>query len=398
MTGILHWINQVASVAYFNLCTIPARIGAAMTAGVGIAGVVAVLVGVLAISAGFRRTMTIAGVPDVAVVLRAGADSEMTSGLSRDEARLLHDMPGVARDAQGPLVSAELFVVIDLPKRTTGTDANVPMRGVEAPAFDLRGNVKMVSGRRFESGKNEIIAGVGAAREFAGLDVGQSLKIGQNTWKVVGIFSAGGGVAESEIWTDAGVLQPAYQRDGYQSVYAKLVSPESFQEFKDAATSNPQLTAKVMRLSEFYADQSTFLTEFINTIGIGIAALMALGALFGALNTMYSAVAGRTREIATLRALGFGASPVVLSVLIESVVVALAGGLIGALGAYLVFDGYRAATFNFQTFTQVTFAFAVTPELLGQAILWAIGLGLIGGLFPAIRAARLPIASGLRES
>ena len=398
MIGFSNWLNQVASIAFFNLRTIPARKGAAATAAVGIAGVVAVLVGVLAIADGFRRTMTVAGIPDVAVVLRAGADSEMTSGLTRTEANLVRDMPGVARDAHGPLVSAELFVVIDLPKRSTGTDANVPMRGVEATAFDVRGNVQIVKGRRFESGKNEIIVGVGAAREFAGLDVGQPLRIGQNTWQVVGVFSAAGGVAESEIWTDAAVLQPAYQRETYQSVYARLVSPQSFQEFKDAVTTNPQLTPKVMRLSEFYAEQSTALTDFIRTIGVSIAGLMALGALFGALNTMYSAVAGRTREIATLRALGFGASPVVLSVLVESVVLALAGGAVGAIGAYLAFDGFTAATINFQTFTQVTFAFAVTPPHLLKAICWAAALGLLGGLFPAIRAARMPIASGLRES
>ncbi len=193
------------------------------------------------------------------------------------------------------------------------------------------------------------------------------------------------------------MLQPAYHRDNFQSVYARLASAGTFQEFKDALTSNPQLQVKVARLSDFYADQSTMLTEFITHIGVFIAAMMALGALFSALNTMYSAVAARTREISTLRALGFGASPVVLSVLAESIVLALAGGAIGAGGTYLVFDGYTAATMNFQTFSQVTFAFAVTPRLLAQAIAWAATLGFIGGLFPAIRAARLPIAAGLRE-
>jgi putative ABC transport system permease protein len=360
---------------------------------------VAVLVGVLAIAEGFRRAMTVSGQPDVAVVLRSGADSEMTSGLSREETRVISDAPGIAHNASGAVASAELFVIIDLPKRSTGTDANVPLRGVEPEAFEVRGNIQLVQGRRFEPGRNEIIVGTGAAREFAGLDLGKQIKIGQNTWEIVGIFSANGGVAESELWSDAAVLQPAYHRgDAFQSVYAKLTSPEAFTVFRDALTSNPQLTVKVARTADFYAEQSTAVTEFITTIGVFIASMMALGALFGALNTMYSAVAARTREIATLRALGFSAMPVVISVLIESIALALAGGIVGGLGAYLVFDGFTAATINWQTFSQVTFAFAVTPQLLGRAILWAALLGLLGGLFPAIRAARLPIATGLRET
>ena len=395
----MNWLSQVSSIALFNLRTIPERKGAAVAAAIGIAGVVAVLVGVLAIAEGFRRAMTVSGTPDIAIVLRSGADSEMTSGLSRDDARLISDGPGVARNAKGSLASAELFVIIDLPKRSTGTSANVPLRGVEAQAFDVRGSIRIVQGRRFEAGKNEIIVGAGAAREFAGLNVGGDIRVGQNTWHVVGVFTAGGGVAESEIWSDAAVLQPAYHRnDTFQSVYAKLTSAGVFQEFKDALTTNPQLKVKVERTSDFYAEQSTSVTEFIRTIGVFIAAMMALGALFGALNTMYSAVAARTREIATLRALGFSAGPVVLSVLIESLVLALAGGLLGAGGAYLLFDGFTAATINWQTFSQVTFAFAVTPRLLVRAIIWAAALGLIGGLFPAIRAARLPIAAGLRET
>jgi len=395
----VNWLSQVISVALFNLRSIPERKGAAVAAAVGIAGVVAVLVGVLAIAEGFRRAMVFSGSPDVAIVMRSGADSEMTSGLSREETRLIADAPGVARNARGPMASAELFVIIDLPKRSTGTAANVPLRGVETQAFDVRGNVQLVQGRQFEPGKNEIIVGAGAAREFAGLTTGQQIRVGQNTWSIVGVFSAGGGVAESEIWSDAAVLQPAYHRgDVFQSVYVKLTSASAFDQFKDALVANPQLTVKASRTADFYAEQSTAVTQFITTIGVFIAGMMALGALFGALNTMYSAVAARTREIATLRALGVGAGPVVLSVLVESFALALVGGSLGAAGAYLVFDGFTAATMNWQTFSQVTFAFAVTPQLLFRAILWAATLGLIGGLFPAIRAARLPIAAGLRET
>lgn len=395
----MNWLRQILSVTLFNLKTIPQRRGAALAAAVGIAGVVAVLVGVLSIAEGFRAAMTVKGADDVAVVLRASADTEMTSGLSREEARLIADAPGIVRTAEGALASAELFVMINLPKRSTGTDANVPMRGVEKAATAVRGNIHIIQGRMFEPGRNEIIVGAGAARAFAGTDVGREFRIGQNTWKIVGIFAGGGGAAESELWTDAAVLQPAYHRgDSFQSVYVKLVSPAAFEQFKDYLTTNPQLKVKALRQGEFLADQASMLTTFIRRIGVFIAGLMALGALFGALNTMYSAVAGRTREIATLRALGFGSSPIVFSVMMESLVLALAGGIAGAAIAYAAFNGFEASTINWQTFSQIAFAFRVTPQLLGAAIVWAAAIGLAGGLFPAIRAARLPIASALRET
>jgi putative ABC transport system permease protein len=396
---MINWLSQILSVTLFNLRTIPERKGSAIAAAVGIAGVVAVLVGVLSIAEGFRAAMTATGADDVAIVLRSGADSEMTSGLSREEVRIINDAPGVARNADGPLTSAELFVIINLPKRSTGTDANVPFRGVEKAAFAVRGDMEIIEGVMFESGRNEVIAGAGAARAFAGLEIGNTLRVGQNQWKVVGIFSGGGGAAESELWTDAAVLQPAYNRgDSFQSVHTRLAAPEDFQPFKDALTSDPRLKVKTLLQAEFLAEQSTVLTGFIRNIGVFIAALMALGALFGALNTMYSAVAARTREIATLRALGFGSTPIVLSVLFESLALALIGGAVGAGAAYLAFDGFKAATINWQTFSQVAFAFAVTPALLLSAILWAAVLGTLGGLFPAIRAARLPIAAALRET
>lgn len=392
-------LYQVISVALFNLRSLPERKGSALTAAIGIAGVVGVLVGVLAIAEGFRKAMTVSASPDVAVVLRSGADSEMTSGLEREATRVISDAPGIARGANGPLTSAELFVIINLPNRRTGTDANVPLRGVQPGAFDVRGNIEMVEGRRFETGKNEIIVGAGAARSFIGLEVGKEIKMGQVTWTVVGIFTAEGGIAESEIWSDADVLAPAYNRsEGFQSVYVRLTNKDVFEDFKDTLTADPKLSVKVSRQSDFYEEQATIMTDFITKIGVSIAVLMALGALFGALNTMYSAVAARTREISTLRALGFGTGPVVISVLVESVMLSLLGGAIGAIAAYLLFDGYKASTMNFQTFSQVSFAFSVTPRLLLNAILFATAIGLFGGIFPAIRSARLPIASGLRES
>jgi putative ABC transport system permease protein len=392
-----NWLSQIVSVTLFNLRTVPERLASSVTAMVGIAGVVAVFVGVLSIAEGFRAAMTVVGSEDIAIVLRGGADTEMSSGLTREEVRLITDGPGVARSASETLASAELFVIINLPKRSSGTDANVPFRGVEKSALAIREDIKIVAGRKFEPGRNEMLVGAGAARAFAGLDVGKKIRLGQNEWDVVGMFTGGGGAAESEIWTDSTVLQSAYNRgDSFQSVHAKLTSPAAFQQFKDALTTNPQLKVKVVRKSEFLAEQSTMLTKFIEGIGYFIAALMALGALFGALNTMYSAVAARTREIATLRALGFGASPVVFSVMLEALVLALVGGSVGAAVAYFAFNGYTTSTINFQTFSQVAFAFAVTPKLLINAMTCATLIGLIGGLFPALRAARMPIASGLR--
>ena len=398
MAGPINWFSQVASVTKFGLLSIPQRRGSVAAAVIGIAGVVAVLVGVLSIAVGFRKTMDASGAPDAAIILRTGADSEMVSGFLRDDTRIIGDAPGLARSGQGSLASPELFVIINLPKRSTGTDANVPLRGVEEQAFKVRDKFRIIEGRKFEPGKDEVIVGIGAAHQFVGLEVGNKIKVGRYEWPVVGIFSAGGGTAESEIWTDATVLQGTYHRgDSFQSVYTKLSSPAAFQQFKDALTSDPRLSVKVMRHTEYYAEQSTAVTRLITTLGVLIAGLMAVGAIFGALNTMYSAVSARTREIATLRALGFGRGSVVVSVMLESLVLALVGGAIGATIAYLAFNGFQTATMNFQSFSQVTFAFQVTPQLLIQGTVWATVIGLIGGLFPAVRAARLPIAAALRE-
>ena len=398
MARPINWLSQVASVSKFGLLSIPQRRGSVAAAVFGIAGVVAVLVGVLSMGVGFRKALTASGSPDAAIVLRSGADSEMVSGFLRDSTRVIADAPGVARTPDGSLASAELFVIINLPKRSTGTDANVPMRGVEPAALKVRDKLKLVEGRLFEWGKNEVIVGVGAANAFAGLDLGSKLRVGRREWPIVGIFSAGGGTAESEIWTDASVLQAAYNRgDTFQSVYVKLVSPGAFDAFKDALTTDPRLSVKVLRQAEYYADQSTAVTKLITTLGYLIAALMAIGAVFGALNTMYSSVSARTREIATLRALGFGSGAVVVSVMIESLALAVIGGAVGAILSYITFNGLHTSTMNWNSFSQITFAFAVTPDLLVHGIVWAVLIGLIGGLFPALRGAHLPIAAALRE-
>jgi putative ABC transport system permease protein len=392
------WLKQIAAVTIVNLRTVPARLGSSAVAIVGIAGVVVVLVAVLSIAEGFRAAMRSAGEPDRALVMRSGADSEMTSGLSGPETDIVKQAPGIRRDGQRAVASAELFVILDQPKRSTGTGANVPLRGIEPATVAVRDDAHIVEGRMLQFGTNEVIVGRAASRQFAGLDVGSEVHSGQNVWKVVGIFEAGGTVAETEIWCDARVLQGAYRRgNSYQTVLVKLDSPQSFDEFKGWLTANPQVNVAVRREQEYYATQSTALTSLIRTVGFAIAALMGIGAVFGAILTMYTAVATRAREIATLRALGFNTSAVLVSVLAESLGLAAIGGLIGGLAAYAGFNGYQTSTINFQTFSQVAFAFRVTPALLTLGLIYALVMGLVGGLLPAIRAARLPIASALRE-
>jgi len=391
--------RQVAALIAFNLRTLRGRLGSASTAVVGIAFVVTVLVGVLSIAEGFRRVMVVAGKPDTALVLRAGADNEMSSVMNLTDVNAVGDAPGVARDKDGKaLVSPEFFVLVDLPKRSTNTSANVPLRGVTRAGITIRPEIKITEGRMLEWGRNEVIVGRGAHLEFSGTDIGSELRFGTNRWKVVGLFEANGSISESELWADAAVLGPAYQRGSTSSiVIAKLASQGSFKEFKDALTSDPKISVQVKTETEYYEGQSRTLRALVTGLAFIICSLMALGAIFGALNTMYTAVAARSREIATLEALGFGGFAVMISVIAESLLLALVGGAVGALLAYAVFDGYRAATMNWQTFSQVAFAFDVTPRLMVWAAVYALLIGLVGGFFPAIRAARQSVAVALRE-
>ena len=394
----MRWLREVVAVTALNLRTVPRRFGSSAVAVVGIAGVVVVLVAVLSIAEGFSAAMRAAGSPDRALVMRSGADTEMTSGLGGPETEIIKQAPGLVRDGQAAVASAELFVIIDLPKRSTGTSANVPLRGIEPAATAVRGEVSMVEGRMLQFGTNEVVVGRAAAGQFAGLEVGSTIRSGQLTWQVVGMFEADGSVAETEVWCDSKTLQGAYRRgNSYQSVLARLESPEAFDTFKAWLTANPQVNVSVQRETDYYAEQSTTLTNLIRTIGFAIASLMAIGAIFGAILTMYTAVASRAREIATLRALGFNAAAVMVSVLAESLTLAALGGLAGGLLALIAFNGYQTSTINFQTFSQVAFAFRVTPALLVLGVIWSLFMGLIGGLFPAVRAARLPIPSALRE-
>ena len=391
-------LSQLIAVTGVNIRSIRQRLGSSAVAVIGIAGVVVVFLGVLSIGEGFQAAMASVGDPRTVIVMRAGSDTEMTSGFSGDIARLIMDTPGIERNARGPVASPELFVIVGHPTKKDPSDANVPLRGVSEEALGVRPGIKIIEGRMFTFGTNEIVVGRGASRQFAGLTVGSSVRWGQNNWQVVGIFDANGSAAESEIWTDVKVLQPAYQRgNSYQSVYVRLQSEDGFTAFKDALTANPQLSVTAIREPDYFAAQSEVLHQIITSIGYLIAGLMGVGAIFGAVNTMYNAVASRTREIATLRAIGFGSFPVVFSVLSESALLSVLGGLIGGLAAWAAFDGYQTSTMNFQSFSQIAFAFAVTPKLLGMALVYSLVMGLVGGALPAFRAARLPIVTALRE-
>jgi putative ABC transport system permease protein len=393
------WISQTIAVIALNVRTIPARLSSSAVAIIGIAGVVVVFVSVLSIGAGFSAAMQGSGSPSRALVMRSGADTELTSGLEGPDVDVIKQAPGIRRGEAGAVASAELYVILDVPKRSTPDgSANVPMRGIEPTGMAVREEVSLVAGRMFEFGTNEVIVGRAANGQFVNTNVGDTIVSGQTRWPVVGVFEADGGVAETEIWADARTLQGAYRRGNtFQSVLVQLDSIDSFHNFRDWLTSNPQVNVAIRRENEYYAAQSVAMTRLIQTIGFGIAALMGVGAVFGAILTMYTAVATRAREIATLRALGFNTTSVLVSVLVESLGLGVIGGVIGGVAAYLAFHGYQTSTMNFQTFTQVAFAFRVTPELLGMGLFYALLMGLVGGLLPAVRASRLPVASALRE-
>ncbi|NBB93632.1 MAG: FtsX-like permease family protein [Gammaproteobacteria bacterium] len=385
-------MRQTLAITLQNLRSIPGRIGPSLVAVIGVAGVVAVLVAVLSMARGFESALTTGTDPENVVIMRSGSSGELDSGFDGPTTRLITQAPQLA------FASPELYVVVDLQKKSTGTQANVPFRGISEDGPAVRDEFEIVEGRLFERGRKELIAGVAAAEKFSGLEVGNTLQFGQERWDVVGLFSTGGGATESELWTDTAILQGAYRRgNSYSIVYGRLQNADDFQAFKDELTTDPRLSVKVERETEFRAQQSEALSGFISVLGYGIAILMALGALFGALNTMYTAVSDRSREIGTLRALGFASAPIVVSVMVEALLLALAGGVIGAAAAYALFNGFAVSTLNFSSFTQVVFAFAVTPDLLVQGVILALFIGLIGGLAPAVRAARMPIVSALRE-
>jgi putative ABC transport system permease protein len=391
-------LNQFVAVTGMNLRNLPSRLGTSLVAVVGIGGVVAVLVSLLSMGEGFRAALDLSGRDDVAMVLRGGSNDELSSSLSREEFNVIALGPGIARDERGPIVSGELYTIVDLPMRSTGTPANVPFRGVGERAVELREGFEIVAGRMFRPGQNEVIIGRGVFAQFGNVDLGREVTWGSQTWRVVGVFAAGGSVSESEVWTDAVVLRGVYRRgNSVQIVRAQLESAAALQSLKASLERDPRLNVAVRSERAFYADQSRILIALIKYVGTTLAVLMGIGAVFAALNTMYSAVSSRTREIATLRALGFGATPVVASVLLEAAVLGLLGGMLGGLLVYFGLNGYQASTLNWGSFSQLAFAFTVTPQLLMTGLWYSLILGLVGGLLPGLRAARMPVTTGLRE-
>jgi putative ABC transport system permease protein len=385
------------AAARIGIAGLPQRWGASMVIVIGIAGVVAVLVAMLAMGEGFKATLNRTGGDDSAIILRGGSQAETNSVITRDQVPLVSSLPGIARGADGkPLASPELSQVVNLPSKSDGTDANVQFRGVGPAAWALRSDLKLVEGRRFTPGLRELVAGRGAQQQFNGLDIGKQLKLGNQVWTVVGIFATGDS-HDSELWADADVLGPAYQRQAFQSVTVKLDGKTGFKQLKAALAADPRLKLDVQTTRDYYSKQSEQLNKLIRILGIVIGSIMAIGAVFGALNTMYAAVAGRAREIATMRALGFRGLPVVTAVMLETMLLALLGGLLGAGIAWLVFNGYTVSTLG-NNFSQVVFQFKVSPELLWTGLKWALGIGLVGGLFPALRAARLPVTEALRAA
>lgn len=382
----------------YNFRSVKARWTSAIVAVVGIAGTVGVFVAMLSLARGFKATLVSSGSEDNAIIMRAGATSEMTGGVTVDTVKIIQDKPGIARSADGPLITPEVVLVAPIPLISTGTDANVEIRGVSKNVLEIRKNIKIVQGRMFTPGLYEIVVGKNANASYAGLTLGNTISLGSVRWKIVGIFDAGGSSFDSDVWGDAHLIGPAYNRPDtfFQSVTVHLTSPQAFQQLKDAVTADPRLNVDVTREIDYYSKQSNRLTRLITVLGGIVAAIMAIGAVFGALNTMYSAVAERGREIATMRAVGFGGPSVVFSFVVEALLIAFVGGLIGCL-AVIPLNGLTTGAMNLQTFSHVAFAFKITPELLVRGVVFALVMGLIGGFLPAVRAARLPVATALRE-
>jgi putative ABC transport system permease protein len=382
----------------YNVRSVKARWTSAIVAVLGIAGTVGVFVAMLSLARGFRATLVASGSADNAIIMRAGATSEMMSGVALDQVKIMQDAPGVARGADGPLVTSEVVVVAPFPLKSTGTDANVQVRGVSANVLTVRRNVKIVQGRMFQPGLAELVVGKNANSTYSGLTVGNSVNFGGGRWQIVGVFDAGGSAFDSEVWCDARVLDDVYKRptNVFQSVTVHLTSPDALQQFKDAVTADPRLSVDVSREIDYYAKQSTRMTTLITILGGLVASVMAIGAIFGALNTMYSAVTERSREIATMRAIGFGAGSVVVSFVIEALCIALVGGVLGCL-VVLPLNGLTTGTMNWQTFSHLAFAFRITPALLAWGVVFALLMGLVGGVPPALRAARARVAVALRE-
>jgi len=395
-----HQGRQAISVTAVGIGTLRQRLGMSSVIVIGIAGVVAVLVALLAMSDGYRETLSKTGSTDTAIVMRGASASEVMSVLDHDSVTLIPQTAGIAKDAKGqPIASPELVVAANLPIKGGQPDeeGSVQLRGVSDQAWAVRPNLKIVEGRKFTPGMRELIVGKGAARQFAGLEPGHQVRLGSQLWTVVGVFASGDSM-DSEVWGDAGVVADTYRRGSSRaSVTVKLADPGAFDAFKTTLEANPQLKVDVSTTLDYFSKQSEGMSSFLTIIGIVVGSIMAIGAIFGALNCMFAAVAARAREIATLRAIGFRGLPVVVAVMLETMLLALLGGLIGGLLAWLVFNGYSASTLAAGSVGKLSFELKVSAELLWVGLLWALTIGFIGGLFPAVRAARLPVTTALRE-
>jgi putative ABC transport system permease protein len=388
-------LTQIREIVLMNLKSIPQRLGASLVIVIGIAGVVGVLVAMLSMSTGLNKTLTATGDPNRAIVLRGGSNGELASFLDRSAATLIKQDPAIARHADRlPLASGELIVITEVPRKGQSSGANVSLRGVESKGLTVRPELKLIAGRSFKPGLREIIVGKGAFTQFDGLQVGAKLKFRGSYWDVVGVFESGD-AHDSELWADLDTVQSAFGRSGVSSVVVRLNYRDAFKDLKRRLEADPQLNVEVKTEKDYFSSQSSGLTRQIGFLTSIVTVIMAFGALFGALNTMYSAVSARTAEIGTLRALGFGNAPVVASVMAEAMFLSLLGGVLGAGIAYVLFNDYSVSTLG-GGFTQVAFNFAVTPGLVAQGLSWALTIGFLGGLAPAVRAARLPVTAALR--
>jgi len=382
----------------YNLRSVRARWVSAIVAVLGIAGTVGVFIAMLSLARGFKATLVASGSPDNALIRRAGSTGEIDGSVPLDQVKVIQDAPGIARDGDRPLVSPEVVVIAAFPLKATGTDANVQVRGVSPDALKVRKNVHMKEGRFFQPGLNELIVGRNVPSTYAGLNLGDTVRFGGGNWSVVGVFDAGGSAFDSEVWCDARVLSQVYKRPEniFSSITVRLTSPAALTQLKDSLTSDPRMQVQVDREVDYYEKQSRGLTTLITILGTLVAGVMGIGAIFGALNTMYSAVSERSREIATMRAIGFGAAAIIVSFIFEALFISLIGGVVGC-AAILPLNGFTTSAMNWQTFSHLAFAFRVTPLLLGIGVGFALLMGLAGGVPPAIRAARRPVVLALRE-
>jgi putative ABC transport system permease protein len=390
-------LSQTIAITGINVRSIPERWAPSLVIVIGLAGVVAVFTTLLAMSTGFASTLKAAGRTDVAIIMRGGSDSEINSGLGRDEADIVKQAPGIRAGADGkPIGSAEMMIIAELLRGDSAKDAaNITVRGVEQDAFLLRPQLKIVEGRTFTTGLRELIVGQGVSRQFKGAAMGSHIRMRGSDWTVVGVF-ASGDANESELWTDINVARTTFVRTGESSIRVALDGPDGLGKLKAALAADPRLTVDVQLEQDYFSGQTRDFRKTIGVLAGVVTIIMALGAVFAALNSMYAAVAARGKEIATLRAIGFGGLPVLASVMIEALLLALVGGLLGAVIAYVLFNNMAVSTLG-QNFTQVVFNFKVTPELVVRGLVISIVIGMVGGLLPAIRAARLPVTTGLRE-